>query len=249
MYQAHITPRRLNPNRLAAASLVLSLLLGACGGSQAGPTLPDEGPPVPVSKEAATRLFEKVLGALESAALTKSVQFAVTDEEVTSALALGAQYVAFTPAGPVIQGLPGSPGGQSAPGLEGLGQAGSGADDGGFSLSNLSLKIESPQVRFTSDGQMIVEGYGRIGSWRQPLRVVTAPRASDGELDLQFVEGQIGGLPLPAFIFNPIGKALAALILAGSDSVQVHEIRIQQGTMTVSGAWVGGNPLEGLPSP
>lgn len=250
MFPYHRVSRRKLPIGASIAALLLGLLLGGCGGFQADATLPNEGPAVPVSKAAATRLFEKVVSAVESAAETQSVMFTVTDEEVTSALALGAQYVTFTPAGPVIAGLPGSPGSQSAPGLEGLGLPGTnGQNDGSLSLSSLGLKIESPQVRFTADGQMVLEGYGRVSRWRQPVRVVMAPRASDGELDLHFVEGQIGGLPLPAFVFNPIGKALAAVILAGSDSVQIHEISIKQGAMTVSGQWVGGNPLQGLPSP
>jgi hypothetical protein len=241
------------PSRLwmgISLAVLFGVLVSSCAGTQTGAFLPDEGPAVPVSKQAASRLFEKVLSAVESAAQTQSVRFTLTDEEVTSALALGAQFVTFTPAGPVIQGLPGSQSAQGAPGLEGMGQPNAnGGGNGAFSLTNFGLKIEKPQVRFTGDGRMILEGYGRVGSWRQPVRAVMAPRASDGELDLHFVKGRIGSLPLPAFIFNPIGKALASLILAGSDSLKIHEISIQQGSMTLSGEWVGGNPLQSLPSP
>jgi len=232
-----------------ATSLLFGLLMGACAGSPGSSALPDDGPPVSVSNAAASRLFEKVLSAVESAAQTQSVRFTVTDEEVTSALALGAQFVTFTPAGPVIDGLPGSPDSQSAPGLQGLGLPDSSGQGGGLSLSNLGLKVEEPQVRFTGDGRMILEGFGRVGSWRQPVRVVMAPRATEGELDLHFVEGRIGSLPLPAFVFNPIGKALSSLILAGSDTLDIREISINQGSMTLAGAWVGGNPLDRLPSP
>lgn len=250
MHAISLLRRTFRPRLTLALAVLCGVLVSACGGSQTSAVLPDDGPAVPVSKEAASRLFEKVLSAVESAAQTQSVSFTVTDEEVTSALALGAQYVTFTPAGPIINGVPGSQSGQSAPGLKGMGQPDTGVGgDGALSLSNFGLKVEAPQVRFAKDGRMTLEGYGRVGSWRQPVRVVMAPRATDGELDLHFVEGRIGSLPLPAFIFNPIGKGLASLILAGSDSLKIHEISIQQGSMTLSGEWVGGNPLESLPSP
>ncbi len=132
--------------RRVAWPMLVGLLLGACVGSETAATLPDDGPAVPVSKAAATRLFQKVISAVESAATTQSLEFTVTDEEVTSALALGAEYVTFTPAGPVINGLPGIQNGQTAPGLGGLGVPGSSDQgDGSLSLSNLGLKVESPR--------------------------------------------------------------------------------------------------------
>ena len=58
-------------------------------------------------------------------------------------------------------------------------------------LSDLSLRlaIKEPQVYFKANGHAAVRGYGALLRWRLPLRVVVAPRAAEGELALDFVEG------------------------------------------------------------
>jgi hypothetical protein len=101
----------------------------------------------------------------------------------------------------------------------------------------LGLSIQEPQVRFRADGQIIVAGYAQALGQRQPLRLVLAPRASQGELVLDFVEGKLGPVSVPELLIDQIGLGLSKLILAGQDYVEVSQIQVGNGTLTVSGAY------------
>ena len=107
------------------------------------------------------------------------------------------------------------------------------------------LAIEELEVRFKGNGHIVVRGYGQVRKLRQPLRVVVAPRASDGELVLDFVEGKLGPVPLPEPLFDLIGKALSRAILAGQDYAEIQEITVAEGTLTLRGRY-SQESLEGL---
>jgi len=75
---------------------------------------------------------------------------------------------------------------------------------------------------------------GQVRSVRQPLRLVVAPRARDGEMVLDFVEGNLGPVDLPEGLLDVIGKGLVKVILAGQDWA---EITIGEGTLTLRGRY------------
>ena len=106
-----------------------------------------------------------------------------------------------------------------------------------LSLAELGLRIQEPQVRFRADGRIVISGYAEALGQRQALRLVLAPRASSGELVLDFVEGKLGPVPIPELIIDQIGLVLAKVILAGQEYVEVSQIEVGSGTLTISGAY------------
>ena len=69
------------------------------------------------------------------------------------------------------------------------------------------------------------------------MRLVIAPSASNGELVLDFVDGQIGRVRMPEFIFDLIGKGLAEVLLAGQAYAEITQIQVGSGTLTISGRY------------
>jgi hypothetical protein len=104
--------------------------------------------------------------------------------------------------------------------------------------ADLRVRLQEAEVRFERNGQMIVRGYGEILGLRLPLRLVMAPRASAGELVLDFVEGTLGPLSVPEGFVDLVGKGLAGLILAGNDYVEVSRIEVVDGALTLSGRYL-----------
>jgi hypothetical protein len=81
---------------LIVMSLWLALALSGCnmGG------MPDDGPPIPVTQEAADRFHQKAATAGSELAATGAASNTVTQEEITSAIALGlAEAAATSPTG------------------------------------------------------------------------------------------------------------------------------------------------------
>ncbi len=212
---------------LAAVSLT------ACGAAE----LPDDGPQVAISQQAAFSFVTKALTIGESAVEDGQVRFTVTQEEVTSFLNLGAQLMQMAETVPVPGGLEGLEGIESLEQFEGLRQLLPGLDEGSSEggLLDLQLQLIEPQVYFKSDGRIIVRGEGRLARLRLPARLVVIASATQGELVLDFVEGQLGRAPLPEFLFDPLGDLLARAILAGQDFVEVNEITVTEGSLTVAG--------------
>ena len=228
--------------------LAATLLLGACkqlGFLQA--EMPDDGPPVATSMEAAKRFVEKVAAAGESAVATKRLSLTITQEEVTSFWSIGSEMADQMQALNVqsleeLDGLQDSPELQEVEGLrewlellqgrEGLPQ---------FGLSDLifRLGLREPEVYFKADGDIIIRGYAEALGQRQPLRLVLAPQASQGELVLDFVEGQLGPASVPEVLVDQIGSVLAKLILAAGEYVEVTEVRVTDRTLKIGGAYRG----------
>jgi hypothetical protein len=101
----------------------------------------------------------------------------------------------------------------------------------------LRLTIVNPRVYFLGNGRIIVRGTAQFLILKVPARVVTAPRASQGELVLDFVEGQLGPVPMPEIIFDYLGKGLVRALLAGREYAEITEIRVTDGVATISGRW------------
>ena len=205
--------------------------------------LPDDGPAIAVSQAAALRFMEKLQTAGQQATQSQSVSLTVSEQEVTSFLSIGSQLSQQLEAMNVdsvaqLEQLQGSP--QLAQ-FEGLGdwlqflRGGEGLPN--LSLSELGLSLQEPQVHFRGDGQIVIRGYAQALGQKQPLRLVLAPRASEGELVLDFVEGKLGPVSVPEGIIDQIGLGLSRLILAGQDYVRVSQIRVSDGALTVSGAY------------
>jgi hypothetical protein len=57
-------------------------------------------------------------------------------------------------------------------------------------------------------------------------------------LVLDFVEGELGPVPIPEFLIDQIGSGLAKLILAGQAYVEVTQIQVGDGTLTLSGRYL-----------
>ena len=66
---------------------------------------------------------------------------------------------------------------------------------------------------------------------------MVAPRAARGELVLDFVSGRVGQARLPELIFDPLGTALARLILVGQAFAEITEISIREGELTIAGRY------------
>lgn len=221
-----------NPRRWLL--LILAAMLTACGGAE----LPDDGPPPAVSLEAAASFVQKAVLVGERGVQTRQVRFTVTQEEVTSVLNLGSQLAeqAQAAAGPLAE--------QAAMGeladnpdfarFQGLLERVQGEDDEP-GLFDFSLRIRQPHVYFKGDGHVILRGEGRLWRWGLPMRAVLAPRAAGGALELDFVEGQLGSLSLPEWLFDPLGRLLARAILAGREYAEIQEILVSEGALTFAG--------------
>jgi hypothetical protein len=244
-------PNARSKTRFVALSLVVIVLAGLLAGCQRpeflDAELPDDGAPIRTSPEAAMRFVEKVTAAGERASETKSLSLTVSQQEVTSFLDIGGimaeqmQAMNLSSLGDVQQiDLA-----QGLEGVEGLEQwqALLGQRDGlpNISLSDLSLRVvvREPQVYFKGNGHLIVRGYAEALGQRQPVRLVFAPRASEGELVLDFVEGNLGPVEVPELLIDQVGKGLARAILAGQDYVEITKIDVGEGSMTLSGRYVG----------
>lgn len=227
--------------RLLVASLLASVVLVSCGGSGSSVDfwVADEGAPAPASVEAAERFVTKVAAAAESAATSGQFTLTITDEEATSVL----KYYPV-----VLQQGDGLLAGDltqldHAWELEGLDPDGwrglthwldrlpALRDRGSF----LDLTVEDPAVVFRDDGQMIVRGRARWLFAGLPFRVVVAPRVWQGEVVLDFVQGQVGSLPVPQVAFDYLSRGLARALLAGQEYAEITEIQVSEGALAVSG--------------
>lgn len=254
-YLRHRTPRRW----VFRVSLLAVLALAGCAGSGGllEAELPDDGPVPTTSAAAAGRLLQRIVVAGEGAADTGRFTLTITDEEATSLLSLGSVILREVDDLPLedFQQIQDLAQGQDIPELEGIDLEGidlEGIDLGqlqelltqrerlpflGGDRLGLRLTIEDPGVYFLANGQMIVRGNARFLVVQLPFRVVGAPHASQGEMMLNFVEGQLGPLAMPEFVFDYLGHGAARGLLAGREYAEISEIRVNDGVLTVSGRW------------
>jgi len=222
---------------LLSASLLVALLLSGCQTE-----LPDDGPPPATSQEAALRFVNKVVTAGENAAETGRISITITQEEATSFLTVGATIVQQLQTVPIedlgqIQSIPGLDGIEGIEEWQRLVEQAERLENVRLpSNENLQLTIEEPQVHFRGNGRILIRGTVALLTVRQPVRLVVAPRASQGELVLDFVEGQLGPVPMPEFLFDYVGQGLAGALLAGQEYAEITEIRVGEGTLTFQAA-------------
>jgi hypothetical protein len=217
-----------------------SLIPAGPGTAVRGGPMPDDGAPPPASRAAAMSLVRKAVTAGESAVNTQAFTLTLTDSEVTSFLSIREELLAE------LGGLDLAQIGQLE-GLEGLdganidvaawnGLLGQGPAAGG-GLPRLRPRLGASQVYFRDDGSIIARSVLLFLRWEIPVRVVTAPRASQGELDFEFIEGQIGQVKLPEAAFGLLTRGLAEVLLLGRDYAQITEIRVSSGALTISGRY------------
>ena len=244
----HTSPRRPSlTGRIITFALVSLLLLIACrlprlGGSE----LPNDGPPIATSQAAARQFVEKVTDAGLNGSKTGQITLTLTQEEVTSFVQFGAELAEQLQQAKNLETLEDLAEVEDVEGLEGIEDVEKWQElarrrEGlpSIQLPDLSLRlgIQEPEVRFLANGQIIVRGYGQLRNVQQPLRVVVAPRAEDGELVLDFVEGKLGPVPLPEGLFDLIGEGLAQIILLGQEWAEITQIAVTEGVLTISGRY------------
>jgi hypothetical protein len=240
--------RRRKTKWLLIALLAIVAVVGAWqapGFLQA--ELPDDGPRVATSQAAARSFAEKVAAAGERASESKRLRITITEAEVTSFLNIGsemARQLQATYGVDSLTQLDQLQREQALQNAEGLPEWAALLERARGTLGlelpddRLRVAIQEPEVRFEQNGQIVVRGYAELLVLRQPLRLVMAPRASAGELVLDFVEGTLGPLSVPEGLVDLVGQGLARLILTGSDYVEISKIEVADGSLTLSGRYL-----------
>ncbi len=230
-----LTKRYLKSNVLLAG-LALLLLVG-CGRLQLPEaTLPDDGPAPVISQEAALRFLEKSLNAGESVVNDGYFTLTITQDEATSFLNIGnqlADQLAVLPAEGLdqMEELPAMEGMENLERWRELLERREALPNVRLPDLRLRLRVQEPQVYFQGNGQVIVRGYAEALGQRQPLRVVVAPHAAEGELRFDFVEGNLGPVAVPTPLFELLGDGLAQVLLAGQDYAEISEITVEEGVL------------------
>jgi hypothetical protein len=238
--------------------LVAALLLVSCSRPAfLDAKLPDEGPEIVPTQADARRFVEKVAAAGQSGAQNSQVSLTLTEAEVTSFLSVSSQMAQVMQQVPNVDSLQDLTQLEDAQidalDLEGLDDGAldhdalrrwrdlarrlEGLGDLRFPDLSLRLAIQEPEVHFKDNGQIVVRGYGQVRNVRQPLRLVVAPHARQGELVLDFVEGNLGPVSLPEGLFDVIGQGLARVILAGQRWASIDEISVNETALTLRGSY------------
>jgi hypothetical protein len=246
--RARRTLRRLRPStrylrRFGFGLLIVALSVTTCsyGVDPVALTAP-YGDPVPASTADAARVLTRGVDVLRAAPGEGSVRFTMTESEATSALSIGLmmsdlmQVAGRVPEEEI----------QQASDLEALReriwqeaelQRQQVAERSGL-FQRLLFKLDprirtgNIQVRFEGSGEVVVAGYVQAWRFRQPGIVVVKPSAQGGELDLDFVSGRLGRLPVPEFLFDWFGQMAARAVLLGQRYAEVSEISVGDGTFT-----------------
>jgi hypothetical protein len=225
--------------RIITACLLSVILLTSCRSPRSGSlSLPANAPPVEPTTEAALRFIEKASAAGKQGLESGHASLTVSQQEVTSFLNIGSQIARqlhgsqFTADRLTdLQGI------EDLEKWRQLAEQREGLPPIRLPARALRVVFAEPHVYFTADGEIALYGYLRLLRWQLPVRVVVAPSASRGQLALDFVSGNIGAVDLPELLFDPLGKALAQLILAGQAFAEITDITVSEGQLTISGQY------------
>jgi hypothetical protein len=227
---------------LALGVVIMLMSVATCSSDVDLAVLTEEyGPPVPASRTAAKRFLERTSAAVRDAPAGRRLRIEVTEVEATSALSLGLMMPELMRA---MESLPPEEA-QSIDDLAVLRERLRAADPASTERLGIGRRIAGVldprirtgdvQVRFTSDGEIVVAGYIQAWRWQQPALVVFAPRAAGGEVELDFVKGRLGRLPAPEWAFDQLGGLVASLLVRGSDHAEIRELTVQEGRLTFVG--------------
>jgi hypothetical protein len=236
--------RRMRVFALGLVIVVLSVTTCSFGVDAASLTAP-YGDPVPASADAAIRFAEKGAAAMEALAGTHTIRLAITETEATSALSVGMMLPALmrTMGRIPVEEIRGAT--DLVALRERLWLEEAAARDSLLSTLPLPYRLMEKldprvrtgdvQVRFQESGQVVVAGYVQAWRFRQPMMFVVAPSARSGELELDFVEGRLGRLPAPAFVFDLVGELIARAVLLGREYAEVTELTVAPGELRFLG--------------
>ncbi len=177
---------------------LLGVVLTACGLTDRF-QMPDDGPPIPITNEAAASLEQKAADAAQAAQASGASTITVSQEEITSFVALRLESAA--------------------------------AEAG----TSVEIPLVNPQIYFKEDGTLALRGDIEFQGRSQPIRVVARPSAANGELVMDIVDGRIGPVPVPGPILDQVEGMLAEAILQTQNYAQLNEVRVEAGTLTLSG--------------
>ena len=219
--------------------VVLVLSVATCSAGVNLTSLTAEyGEPVPATTEAARRFAERTATAIQNAPANRRFRISISETEATSALSLGL----LTPE--LMQAMEAMPPdeiqqftdiGELRTAIREREEAARETRTFPQKIAGLfdpRLRTGDVQVRFTGQGEIVVAGYVQAWRFQQPVLVVFAPRAASGELELDFVKGQVGRLPAPAPAFDLLGQLAASLILQGRDYAEISRLQVEQGRLT-----------------
>jgi hypothetical protein len=239
-----LLPRGRRLRRFGFGLLIVALSVTTCSfGVDPSSLTAEYGEPVTASTGDAARVLTRGVDVLRAAPATGAVRLTMTESEATSALSIGLMIPDLMQAAGRIpeEEI------QQAPDLEALRervwreadlQRREIAERSG-PVERILLKLDPRirtgdiQVRFEASGEVVVAGYVQAWRFRQPGMFVVAPSAQDGALELDFVSGRLGRLPMPELAFDWIGGAVARAILLGQGIAQVSEISVGDGTITL----------------
>jgi hypothetical protein len=236
--------RRLQVFAFGLLIVLLSVTTCSFGVEAADLTAP-YGDPIPSSAGDAIRFAEKGATAMQGLAETRTMRLRVSEAEATSALSVGMmlpdlmQTMGRIPVEEI----------RGATDLEALRERvwreQATLRDSLVATLPLHYRIVERldprlrtgdvQVRFRESGEVVVGGYVQAWRFRQPMMFVVAPSARSGELELDFVEGRLGRLPAPAFLFDLLGRVIARTVLLGRDYAEVVELTVGAGELQFVG--------------
>jgi hypothetical protein len=231
--------RRIVPIVVVVAAIAAAIFITT------GATLPDDGEPIPVSGDAALSFAEKIVDSADSAGSSKTLTITVTDTEVTSFLAIASllsgdlEDLGGTGDLSELVDLGGAIPDTEGTSVEGWSDLVASQNGVGSILTrglDLRFAIRDPEVRFTSDGEIIVRGYGKLAFVSVPARIVVVPMVEDDQVTFELVEGQLGRLPLPGSVADLAEKAIERALLAGYDFAAVDEIDVSEGSLRFVGS-------------
>lgn len=231
---------------IAFGLLIVLLSVTTCSFGVDAATLTESyGPPVPASAEAAISFAAKGAAAMEGFAEGNTLRLDVTESEATSALSFGMMLPELVT---TLGRIPPEEI-RAATDLEALRervrQEQQAIRDSVLAelpvvariLDKLDPRIRTGdvQIRFQESGQVVVAGFVQAWRFRQPAMFVVAPSARSGELELDFVQGRLGRVPAPAFVFDLLGAAIARTVLLGREYAEVAELTVGAGTLSFEG--------------
>jgi len=224
---------------LGVGLLVVVLSIATCSAGVSLNTLTAEyGEPIPATTDAARQLVQRAARAVQNASTSGRFRIAVTEAEATSTLSLGLMLPELMQA---METLPPEAARQARTieELRALLRQQEARRNGErtfrervAALFDPRLRTGDVQVRFTDAGEIVVAGYVLAWRWKQPALVVFAPRATSGQLTLDFVKGRLGRVPAPAWAFDRLGALVASLVLQGRHYAEISALTVEQGRLT-----------------
>lgn len=239
------------PRSRGRGPLLLIALLAVAGaatcwaGMDRAAVMAEYGDPMAVSPEAAADVFARGANVLQELPDSGLLRVTLTDEEATSALALGFMLPELVRAMRSVSPdeLRGTHGldeirrhlrtrilagdARSVVPTTWLERVAAAVDPG--------LAVEDGQVRFSESGVVALAGSLRAWRLRQPLLVEVTPSVEGGRLGLDFHRVLLGRIPAPAGLFDRLGRLIPPERILGARYTDITELVVADGSLTIAG--------------